>query len=131
MGTADGAAEEHGSRRLAQVGQELLKLAFVAPAVEAHVGPQLGQSIRTRGQLGVPDLTHEGGRGLAVDQPVGILPGVEARGAAGDLMQDVLADTIEPNGVGKLPFEPFSRASISDTPWAETSADLAGRIERR
>lgn len=41
MGAADGAAEEHGGCPVDQVCQEVLKLVFVVPAVEAHVGPQL------------------------------------------------------------------------------------------
>ncbi|MEV7130151.1 hypothetical protein [Streptomyces sp. NPDC093260] len=56
MGTADGAAEEHGGRPIAQVGQEVYKLLFVVPAVEAHVGPQ---------------LVEGGGRTVALRAPTG------------------------------------------------------------
>lgn len=74
----------------------MLKLVFVVPAVETHVGPQPLEGFRMRHQPGVPDFAHEGGRVVAVDEPLRILPGVESRGATGDLMQDVLADTVPP-----------------------------------
>jgi hypothetical protein len=44
----------------------------------------------------VYDLADEGGRVVAVDKPVRILPGVEAGGAAGDLLHGLLADAVEP-----------------------------------
>jgi hypothetical protein len=48
------------------------------------------------GEFGVSDLTDEGGGVVAVDEPVRVLPGVEAGGAAGDVLQCLLADAVEP-----------------------------------
>ena len=79
MGAADGAAEEHRGGTFAKVGEELLELDGVVAAA----------------QLALADLADEGGCVVAVDEQVRILPGVEAGGAAGDLVQDLRADAVE------------------------------------
>lgn len=78
MSAADSAAEEHGGCSLAQVRQEVLKLGCVVPAAHTQVEPEVVESVGVCHQLGVADLAEEGGRVVAVDEPVRILPGVEA-----------------------------------------------------
>lgn len=68
-------------------------------------------------QLGVSDFAYNGSRALAVDEPVHPAR-VEARGAAGDLVQDVLAVTVEPVRVSECTREAFSRASVCHAPRA-------------
>lgn len=95
VGAADGAAEEHRGGVLAEMGEELLELGRVAPAAHAQILPELVESLGVGCQLAVADLADKGGRIVAVDEPVRILPGVEAGGAAGDLVQDLPADPLD------------------------------------
>ncbi|GGV04416.1 hypothetical protein HS99_0018615 [Kitasatospora aureofaciens] len=80
---------------LPEVGQEVLELGCVVPAVDPQVGPKLVERLGVGGEFGVSDLADEGGRVVAVDEPVRVLPGVKARGAAGDVLQGLLADAVE------------------------------------
>lgn len=82
MGAADGAAEEQGRGPFTEVSQELLELGCVMPAVHAQVLPELVEGLGAGCQFAVSDLADEGCRVVTVDEPVRILPGMEAGSAA-------------------------------------------------
>ncbi len=131
MGAARGAAEEHRGGASAEVGEELLDLGCVMPATEAQVVSELIESVRVGYQFAVADLADERGCLVAVDEPMRVLPGMEAGGAAGDLAQSLLADAVESARVDELAGEPLGRAAVCDAPGSEAPADLLDGAEGR
>lgn len=91
----------------------------------------LVECVGVGGEFGVSDLANEDGGVIAVDEPVRILPGVEAGSAPGDLLECLRADAIESVCVGEFTFESFGGTAVGDAPGAESSADVLGRVEGR
>ncbi|GAA2133248.1 hypothetical protein GCM10009760_09220 [Kitasatospora kazusensis] len=63
---------------MSEVGQEVLELGRVVPSTHTQVESELVECLGVGRQFGVSDLADEGGRVVAVDEPVRILPCVEA-----------------------------------------------------